>query len=87
MYYHLNSTILAIQTMFIGDDDTPPTYSKNLLEFIESNHLSLDSIPNSFSHFSLSIIHNIKKRFPDTNFHHSMQIFDAQQLPFNSNFN
>jgi len=49
VHYHLNSTILAIQTMFIGDDNTPPTYGKNLLEYIESNHLSLDSIPDSFS--------------------------------------
>ena len=81
VHYHLNSTILAIQTMFIGDDNTPPTYGKNLHEYIESNQLSLDSIPNSFSRFSLSIIQNIKKRFPDSEFYYSMQIFDAQQLP------
>jgi hypothetical protein len=67
--------------MFIGDDNTPPTYGKNLLEYIESNQLSLDSIPDSFSQFSLSIIQNIKKRFPDSEFYHSMRIFDAQQLP------
>ncbi|RIA87017.1 hypothetical protein C1645_757354 [Glomus cerebriforme] len=66
--------------MFIGDDDTPPTYGKNLLEYIESKQLTLDLIPNSFSQFSLSIIQNIKKRFPDSDFHHSMRIFDAQQL-------
>jgi len=81
VHYHLNSTILAIQTTFIGDDDTPPTYGKHLLEYIESNQLSLSSIPSTFSEFSLSIIQNIKKRFPDSNFYHSMQIFDAQQLP------
>ena len=81
VHYHLNSTILAIQTKFIGDYDTPPTYGKNLLEYIESNQLSLDSIPNSFSQFALSMIQNIQKRFPDSEFHHSMQIFDAQQLP------
>ena len=63
VHYHLNSTILVIQTKFIGDYDTPPTYGKNLLEYIESNQLSLDSIPNSFSRFFLSIIQNIKKRF------------------------
>ncbi|GES93809.1 ribonuclease H-like domain-containing protein [Rhizophagus clarus] len=45
--------------MFIGDDDTPLTYGKNLLEYIENNQLL----------------------FPDSEFHHSMQIFDAQQLP------
>ena len=81
VHYHLNSTILAIQTKFIGDYDTPPTYGKNLLEYIESNQLSLDSIPNSFSQFALSMIQNIQKRFPDSEFHHSMRIFDAQQLP------
>ena len=81
MHYHLNSTILTIQTIFIGDDDTPPTYGKHLLEYIKSNQLSLSSIPSTFSEFSLSIIQNIKKRFPDSNFYHSMRIFDAQQLP------
>ena len=67
--------------MFIGDDGTPPTYGKHLLEYIESNQLSKDSIPDTFSQFSLSIIQNIEKRFPDSDFHHSMRIFDAQQLP------
>jgi len=67
--------------MFIEDNNTPPTYGKNLLEYIESNHLSLDSIPDSFSQFSLSIIQNIKKRFPDSEFYYAMRIFDAQQLP------
>ncbi|CAB5202312.1 unnamed protein product [Rhizophagus irregularis] len=81
VHYHLNSTILAIQTMFIGDDNTPPTYEKHLLEYIESNNLSISSIPNSFSQFSSSIIQNIEKRFPDSDFHYSMRIFDAQQLP------
>ncbi|CAG8576953.1 10563_t:CDS:2 [Rhizophagus irregularis] len=81
VHYHLNSTILAIQTMFIGDDNTPPTYGKHLLEYIESNNLSISSIPNSFSQFSSSIIQNIEKRFPDSDFHYSMRIFDAQQLP------
>ena len=70
MHYYLNSTILAIQTTFIGDEDTPPAYGKNLLEYIESNQLSLDSIPDSFSQFSLSMIQNIKKRFPDNDFYH-----------------
>jgi hypothetical protein len=37
VHYHLNSTILAIQTVFIGDNDIPPTYGKYLLEHIESN--------------------------------------------------
>jgi len=81
MHYHLNSTICAIQTMFIGNNETLPTYGKNLLEYIESNQLSLNSIPESFSQFSASIIENIKKRFPDSDFYHSMRIFDAQQLP------
>ncbi|GBB98165.1 hypothetical protein RclHR1_03150028 [Rhizophagus clarus] len=67
--------------MFVGDDDTPPTYSKNLLKYIENNQLLLDLISSSFSQFALSIIQNIQKRFSDSEFYHSMRIFDAQQLP------
>lgn len=28
VYYHLNSTISAIQSMFIGDDNTPPRHQR-----------------------------------------------------------
>jgi hypothetical protein len=48
VHYHLNFTILAIQIMFIGDDNTSLTYRKYLLEYIESNNLLINSILNFF---------------------------------------
>ncbi|GES99788.1 hypothetical protein RCL_jg2751.t1 [Rhizophagus clarus] len=51
-HYHLNSTILAIWTMFIGSDDTSPTYGKHLLEYVRNNQLSIDAILGILSQFA-----------------------------------
>ena len=60
VHYHLNSTILAIQTTFIGDDDTPPTYGRHLLEYIENNQLSLNIKFDSKFLFGIFPINNSK---------------------------
>ena len=60
VHYHLNSTILAIQTKFIADYDTSPTYGKNLLEYIESNQLSLFIRFNSKLFLAICFIYDSK---------------------------
>jgi hypothetical protein len=76
---NVDITIQAIQTQFIGNNQTSPIYGQNLLEYIENNNINI--LPLFISEFSLAIIKNLEKRFPNRELYHAMRIFDPQELP------
>ncbi|CAG8840593.1 25390_t:CDS:2, partial [Gigaspora margarita] len=80
---NIDITIQAIQVQFIGNNQILPTYGQISLEYIKNNNINI--LLSFVSEFSLAIIKNLEKRFPNRELYYAMRIFDPQELPESDN--
>ncbi|CAG8847503.1 32983_t:CDS:2, partial [Gigaspora margarita] len=80
---NIDITIQAIQVQFIRNNQILPIYGQILLEYIKNNNINI--LPLFVSEFSLAIIKNLKKHFPNRELYHAMRIFNPQELPESDN--
>jgi hypothetical protein len=74
----LDNTLEAIQTEFIGSEETQPNYGTIFKKYLdEHNHF----VPQFVAEYSTAVINAIKNRFPESELYSSFSIFDPKELP------
>ncbi|CAG8459068.1 5342_t:CDS:1 [Dentiscutata erythropus] len=81
VYTHLNATINAITTNYIGHNGILPNYRNFLREYVDKQNILIEDLPDFISQFVVATVESLQDRFPDSEILNSLRIFDPCELP------
>ena len=72
----LDATLEAIQTEFIGSEETQPNYGTIFKKYLDEHDYF---VPQFVAEYSTAVINAIKNRFPESELYSSFSVFDPRR--------